>query len=141
MSDREFVDTNILIYAFDRTAGGKQAIAAALVERLALERSGCLSLQVLQEFFVAATRKLAMPAADAARQVAHLGKWTLHRPGLDDVIAAIEIHRRKRVSFWDSLLLRSAMQLECSVLWSEDLNDGQRWNGLVLRNPFTGVER
>ena len=136
MNGREFVDTNVLIYAFDRTAGGKRDIASALVERLSSERSGCLSLQVLQEFYVTATQKLGMPSSEAAAHVEQLGHWTVHRPGLTDILVAIRLHLQKRVSFWDAMILHSAMSLSCSVLWTEDLSHGQRWNRTVLRNPF-----
>ena len=136
MNGREFVDTNVLIYGFDRTAGPKREAAFALLERLWTERNGCVSLQVLQEFYVSATRRLTMPAADAALQVERFGKWILHRPDLEDIVRAIELHRKKGVSFWDALILRSADRLGCSVLWSEDLSHDQRWGDLVVRNPF-----
>ena len=70
---REFVDTNILIYAFDSTAGDKRKVAVELISRLWLDRAGCLSLQVLQEFYVAATRKLVLAPEQAALQVSRLG--------------------------------------------------------------------
>ena len=136
MAGREFVDTNILIYAFDLTAGEKRDTAAALLARLWSERGGCISLQVLQEFYVTTTKKLAMPSKDAAAQIERLGKWTIHRPGLDDVLQAIELHRSRKISFWDAMIVRSAMSLDCSILWSEDLSHGQRLSGVTIRNPF-----
>ncbi len=136
MSGREFVDTNVLVYAFDRTAGTKREAAIELVQRLWFEHTGCVSLQVLEEFYVTTTRKLSMPPADAQAQVKRLGKWRVHRPALEDVLASIEAHRRKRISFWDALILRSAAQLGCSVLWSEDLKDGVKYAGVIVRNPF-----
>ena len=136
MNGREFVDTNILIYAFDRSAGPKREAAAAVVERLWSERAGCVSLQVLQESYVTATRKLSMPAADAASQVERLGKWVVHRAAFEDVLSAIQLHRRKQVAFWDAMILTSAVKLGCSVLWTEDLSHGQRWGALVVQSPF-----
>ena len=136
MSGREFVDTNILIYAFDRTAAKKREAAAALVERLWLERTGCVSLQVLQEFYVTATRKLNMASKDALAQVERFGKWTVHRPAVDDVLQAIRLHAGKKISFWDAMILRSATSLGCSVIWSEDLSARQRWNGVTVQNPL-----
>ncbi len=136
MNGREFVDTNVIIYALDRTAGPKRDVAFRLLERLWSERSGCVSLQVLQEFYVTATNRLAMSSTEAVRQVERLGKWTVHRPRLEDVISAIELHRRKRVSFWDALIVRSAIQLGCSILWTEYLSDGQEWESVTVRNPF-----
>jgi predicted nucleic acid-binding protein len=136
MSGKEFVDTNVLVYAFDRTAGDKREKAATLLTRLWSERAGCLSLQVIQEFFVTTTKKLNMPTSEALAQVERFGKWTIHCPAVNDILIAVQLHRAKRISFWDALILRSAMAAECSVLWTEDLTDGQRWDGLVVRNPF-----
>lgn len=136
MSGREFVDTNVLVYAFDRTAGAKREAAVELLQRLWRERTGCVSLPVLQELYVATTRKLSLPSGDAQAQVERFGKWRVHRPALEDVLASIESHRRKRISFWDALILRSAAQLGCSVLWSEDFQDGVAWGAVVVRNPF-----
>ena len=136
MSGKEFVDTNILIYAFDLTAGQRRDMAAALIERLWIERTGCVSVQVLQEFYVTATKKLSMPPADAVAQVERFGKWMIHRPALNDVLSAIQLPREKKISFWDAMILHSAMSLDCTVVWSEDLSAGQRWHGLMVQNPF-----
>ena len=136
MSGKEFVDTNILIYAFDLTAGHKRDKAIALIERLWIERTGCTSVQVLQEFYVTATKKLSMPPADAFAQVERLGRWMIHRPALNDVLSAIQLHREKKISFWDAMILHSEMSLDCALVWSEDLSGGQRWKGLVVQNPF-----
>ena len=132
----EFVDTNILIYAFDTTAGEKRRVAVELISRLWLERTGCLSLQVLQEFYVTATRKLALAPEQAALQVNRLGRWRVHRPSVEDVLGAIELHRVRSISFWNGLIVRSAQAFQCSVLWSEDLSSGQRWGNVEARNPF-----
>ncbi len=134
----EFIDTNILIYAFDRSAGEKHRIAVDLVRRLWSERLGWISLQVMQEFYVSATRKLKLPVDEATLQVRRLGFWRVHRPLVDDILAAIDLHQRHSVSFWDALILRSAQASQCSVLWSEDLSNGQRWGNLEVRNPFAG---
>jgi predicted nucleic acid-binding protein len=132
----EFVDTNILIYAFDATAGDKRRVAVELVTRLWLDRTGCVSLQVLQEFYVAATGKLILAPEQAVLQVSRLGRWRVHRPSVEDVLGAIELHRGHSVSFWDGLILRSALASQCSVLWSEDQSSGQRWGNLEVRDPF-----
>ena len=132
----EFVDTNILIYAFDATAGEKRRVAVELIARLWLDRKGCVSLQVLQEFYVAATRKLIRAPGQAVLQVGRLGRWRVHRPSVEDVLGAIELHRSHSVSFWDGLILRSAQASQCSILWSEDMSSGQRWGNLEVRNPF-----
>ncbi len=136
--DRWFVDTNILLYAHDDSAGEKRDQARALVERLWESRQGCLSVQVLQEFVVNATRKIARPldTATAKEIVADFSRWYLHVPGADDVLAAIGIHQRTGISFWDAMIVRSAAEIGCAVLYSEDLNAGQDYSGVRVENPF-----
>ena len=137
----EFVDTNVLIYAFDRSAGEKHGIAADLVTRLWMERRGCISIQVMQEFYVSATRKLQMPEEQATVQLRRLRLWRVHRPSVDDILAAIELQQRHSVSFWDAMILRSAQASRCSVLWTEDLSNGQRWGEMQVRNPFAKLPK
>lgn len=136
--NRRFVDTNILLYAHDDSAGDKRDQARALVEQLWESREGCLSVQVLQEFFVNVTRKIAKPLdAGAAKEiVADFSRWYLHVPGADDVLAAIGIHQRTGISFWDAMIVRSAAEIGCAVLYSEDLNAGQEYSGVLVENPF-----
>jgi predicted nucleic acid-binding protein len=136
--DRRFVDTNILLYALDDSAGGKRGQARALVEQLWESREGCLSVQVLQEFFVNVTRKIAKPLdVETAKEiVADLSRWYLHVPAADDVLAAIGIHQRTGISFWDAMIVRSAAEIGCAVLYSEDLNAGQDYSGIRVENPF-----
>ena len=135
---REFVDTNVLVYAYDTSAGAKADLARVLVAGLWRSGQGCISLQVLQELFVTITRKVPkpMPAARAATLIEDLSQWTLHEPVRADVLAAIELHRLKRVSLWDALILQSARQLRCATIWSEDLNAGQAFGSIRVRNPF-----
>ena len=134
----EFVDSNVLVYLHDRSAGEKQALAKDLVDRLWRDRRGCLSIQVLQEFYVNVTRKVPkpIPTERARTIVSALGEWRTHRPAVADVVAAIEIQQRHRVSFWDGMILRSAGALGCGVVWSEDLNAGQDYDGVRVMNPF-----
>jgi len=139
----QFVDSNVLIYAYDVTAGVKHEQAKALVAGLWESRYGCLSSQVLQEFYVTVTRKVARPlAADvAAEVVADLAAWRGHAPIVEDVNQAIAIHRRYAISFWDAMIIRSAAQLGCAMLWSEDLNGGQVYEGVRVINPFAEPEK
>ena len=136
--NRKFVDTNILVYAHDVTAGDKHSSARALVEELWGTRQGCLSVQVLQEFFVTTTWTLPKPleAPAAAQIVDDLAHWHVHSPAVADVRAAIDIHQRTGASFWDAMILRSAQELGCQILYSEDLNAGQGCDGVEVRNPF-----
>jgi predicted nucleic acid-binding protein len=136
--NRRFVDTNVLVYAHDESAGGKRDQARALVEQLWASRDGCLSVQVLQEFFVTVTRKIAKPLnAEAAKEiVADYSRWYLHVPAADDVLAAIGIHQHAGISFWDAMIVRSAAEIGCDVLYSEDLNAGQEYSAVRVENPF-----
>ena len=136
--NRQFVDANVLVYAHDVTAGAKHTRARALVEELWDTRQGCLSVQVLQEFFVTTTRKIPRPleARAAAQIIADLAHWHVHAPAAGDVLGAIDIYQRTGASFWDAMILRSAKELGCQVLHSEDLNAGQDYEGVEVRNPF-----
>jgi predicted nucleic acid-binding protein len=139
----QFVDSNILIYAYDVTAGVKHDQAKALIARLWESRHGCLSIQVLQEFYVTATRKVTRPLTGdvAAEVVADLAAWRVHTPIVEDVNQAIAIQRRYAISFWDAMIIRSAAQLGCATLWSEDLNSGQVYEGVRVANPFVEAEK
>jgi predicted nucleic acid-binding protein len=132
----EFVDTNVLIYAHDGGAGAKHRRAVDLLERFFEERSGALSIQVLCEFYAAATRKLSMLSEEAEAVIADLGGWTLHRPAHSDLLKAARLQRRYRIGWWDALIIQSAADLGCSILWTEDLRDGQQYGGVTVRDPF-----
>jgi predicted nucleic acid-binding protein len=135
---RSFVDTNVLVYAYDETAGAKRDTARTLLERLWETRRGCVSVQVLQELFVTLTRKVPAPlaTATATRVVEDVAEWKIHAPDARDVLAAIRFHGRHRISFWDAMIVQSATQLGCDVLYSEDLNAGQRYDGVLVVDPF-----
>lgn len=133
-----FVDTNILIYAHDISAGRKHSRAKELMRDLWQSGEGCLSVQVLQEFYVNVTREVAkpLPAEAAAQIIADLSVWEIHCPRVEDVRDAIHLQKRYQVSFWDAMILTSALQLGCQVLWSEDLSPGQVYDQVEVRNPF-----
>jgi predicted nucleic acid-binding protein len=134
----EFVDTNVLLYAYDTAAGQRHDDAAHLVDRLWSERRGAISVQVLQEFFVNSTRKVAAPLTPEAAvdRLRSLSRWRVHSPLADDVVAAASLSNRHQLSFWDAMIVRSAAELHCETIWSEDLNDGQVIEGVRVRNPF-----
>jgi predicted nucleic acid-binding protein len=134
----EFCDTNVLVYAYSSAAGARWRLASALVDRLWEARSGCLSVQVLQEFYVAATRKGDPPLdpAVARRILGTLSHWRVVEPTARDVLDAADNAARWQVSFWDAMLLTTANKAEASILWTEDLNDGQTYGGVTVRNPF-----
>ena len=135
---REFVDANVLVYAFDSSAGRKQQAAQALLERLWESNTGCVSVQVLQEFFVTVTKKVAkpLPAEEAKARINELKAWRVFAPSVDDVLAAIEVHTEAKIGFWDALIVLAAAESGCDVLWTEDLSDGQQLRGVRIRNPF-----
>jgi predicted nucleic acid-binding protein len=134
----EFVDTNVLLYAYDTAAGQRHDRAADLIGRLWSERSGAISVQVLQEFYVNSTRKVAAPLTPEAAvdRLRSMSRWRVHSPLADDVVAAASLSHRHQLSFWDAMIVRSAAELHCEILWSEDLNDGQVIEGVRVRNPF-----
>lgn len=135
----EFVDTNVFLYAYDPAAGDRHRAASALVDRLWRERRGAISVQVLQECYVNATRKVAEPIKPnvAVDRLRNLARWRVHSPLADDVIAAANLSSRYQISFWDAMIVRSAAELRCDTLWTEDLSDGQVIEGITVANPFT----
>jgi predicted nucleic acid-binding protein len=132
----EFIDTNILIYAEDRGMGTKHQIAVDLVARLARQDIGALSTQVLAEYYNAATKKLRMSSEEAEETIRDLSCWKIHRPSHADIVNAIALQRRYRLSWWDAMILNSAIESGAGILWSEDLSNGQEFGSLVIRNPF-----
>lgn len=133
---RVFLDTNVLVYASDRDEPEKRRRARALLRETAADGSGVISTQVVQEFFVAATRKLSIDAQRAKAIVATLHPLELLEVGLEDINRAIDGVVLWQVSFWDALILSMAGRANCSVVYTEDLNAGQRYGGVEVRNPF-----
>jgi len=135
----EFVDTNVLLYAYDTAAGERHRAASELVDRLWRDRCGAISVQVLQEFYVNATRKVAatIDPGVAVERLKSLARWRVHSPLPDDVIAAASLSSRHQLSFWDAMIVRSAAELHCDTVWTEDLRDGLVIEGITLANPFT----
>ncbi len=135
---RFFLDTNVVIYQFDRTAPQKAARAEALVAEAAAGR-GVISYQVVQEFCNAVTRDIRRPF-----EVVDLETYldTVLRAlvevefSLELVKAGLHLASRHRVAFYDALIVASAQQARCGVLYSEDLQHGQRFGGVVIENPF-----
>ena len=134
----QFIDTNVLIYAHDRSAGRKHILARDLIRTLWQSGEGCLSVQVIQEFYVNITRKVTQPLAPdtAARLIANLAAWQIHRPSVEDVLDAIRVQNQYQTSFWDAMILVSAIQLGCQKIWSEDLNTGQIYDTVTVLSPF-----
>jgi predicted nucleic acid-binding protein len=139
MSGKAFLDTNLFVYAYDRRDAVKQSIALNLIRDLTESDEGVISYQVAQEFFNVALRqsKIAMPIADAQILLQDVFRPLLKVPSTVALVSnALEIERRYLLSWYDSLIVAAAQQAGCSVLYSEDLQHGQRFGNLVVRHPF-----
>lgn len=140
MSGKTFIDTNILIYAHDIDARAKNEIAKTILRELWSERIGALSLQVLQEFYINVTRKIASPLSkDSARSVVtSYAMWCTETTPIE-ISTAFRIEDESRIGFWDALIVASAVKSGAARILSEDLNAGQRIAGILIENPFAGV--
>jgi predicted nucleic acid-binding protein len=138
MSDRYFVDTNILMYAHDTAAGEKHLRARALVEELWETRSGVVSTQVLQELAVNLRRKARNPLdAKATRDVvSDYLTWQVVVNGGDSILEALDLEERYQISFWDALIVQAAHASGAAVLYSEDLSDRQTYGVVRVVNPL-----
>lgn len=139
MSDRIFVDTNILVYAHDADAGKKHAAAAKAVADLWESRDGIISTQVLQELYVALTRKVASPVPRnlARRLIKNYLTWELVVNDGAILLHASEIEENHRLSFWDALIVAAAYAKNSTVILTEDMNHGQIVEGIRIHNPLT----
>jgi len=136
--DKFFLDTNILAYTFDHTDEQKLTIADDLVKR-AFAGTGCISLQVVQEFLNIALRKFNPPMSrKQAEQYLDmvLNPLCTYYPNMETYRRALMIQERWQYSWYDSLIITAAIDSECSVLYSEDLQHGQIIETLTITNPF-----
>jgi predicted nucleic acid-binding protein len=138
MSDKYFVDTNILVYAHDLKQGAKYQRARALVQKLWESENGVLSTQVLQELCISLRRKVARPlSADGTRKVVEdYSTWEIVVNTADSVLQALDIEGRYNISFWDALIVQAAASCGAEVLYSEDLADGQSYGDVRVINPL-----
>ncbi len=138
MSDRYFVDTNILMYAHDASAGAKHERAKALVEKLWRDRTGVVSTQVLQELSVNLHRKAGRPLDGKATRelVADYLTWQVVVNGGESILEALDLEARFQISFWDALIVQAAHASGAEVLYSEDLSDGQAYGTVRVINPL-----
>ena len=138
MTDRTFVDTNILVYAHDQDAGDKHKIAADRVSSLWESRSGVLSTQVLQEFYVTLTRKIPDPLdrPTVRRLIKNYLNWDVAVNDPLIVLQASEIEEANKISFWDALIVSAAFSKNVATILTEDLNHGQILEGIAIVNPF-----
>jgi predicted nucleic acid-binding protein len=138
MSDVVFVDTNILVYAYDADAGVKRDRAIEKLRQLWETDTGRVSVQVLQEFYVNVTRKLTTTVArSTAREVVSAyGAWVREPTTADTILRATDLVELAKLSFWDALIVAAAEQVGAAQLLSEDLNDGQEIAGIKVINPL-----
>ena len=138
MKGKIFVDTNIIIYAHDLDSGPKHDIAKTIIEDLWEEKSGILSTQVLQEFYVNITRKIPTPLlpAQARGVIENYLVWRVELNGPETILLASEIEERYNLSFWDSMIVAAARNAEAEKILTEDLNPGQIVEGILIENPF-----
>lgn len=139
MSDRTFIDTNVLIYAHDVDAKSKHEVAKSVLAELWRQRTGTLSTQVLQEFYVNVTRKIAVPLSKpVARMVVNTyAIWCVETTPAE-ISSAFRIEDESRIGFWDALIVASAAKCGASRILSEDLNADQMIAGIRIENPFGG---
>jgi len=139
MNVRSFFDTNVLIYTDDKAAPVKQRRALELVAEHRRAGTGVISLQVLQEYFVTATRKLQVEPGIARRKVELLAEFDVALPEVSDVLAAIDLHRLHGINFWDAMVVRSAKQAGCSILFTEDMQNARQIDGVRIVDPFVAA--
>jgi predicted nucleic acid-binding protein len=134
-----FFDTNILVYADDESSGVKLASARELVKKHMDDGTAVVSLQVLQEYYAVATRKLGLPAERAQQRVRVFAEGQVVCFAAEDILAAIELHRLTQISFWDALIVHAARSAGAAVLYSEDLQHDGSLGGVRIVNPFASA--
>jgi len=138
MSDRYFVDTNILIYAHDPAMGLKHRRASKLIQDLWHSGQGVLSTQVLQEFCFNVRRRVArpLPIATVLQLVRNYSTWEVVTNTSESILNALEIEARYKISFWDALIIEAAGTAGAAILYSEDLAARQRYGSVQVVNPL-----
>lgn len=138
MSDKIFLDSNIIIYAYDKSDPERQKKAQQILKDVFQNENGILSPQVLSEFFVVVTRKIKNPLSsiDAKTIISSLSFLQVEEIDLTSVKRAIETHIQFKISYWDSLIISTAERAVYNIILSEDLNHGQIINGVEINNPF-----
>jgi len=140
--ERTFVDSNVLLYAHDASETERQPVARALLEGLWANRSGVVSTQVLQEFYVVATRKFKPPMrrSEAREVVALYATWPVVQIDVGLILDATALEERSQLSFWDALIVEAARRAGATRLASEDLQSGRQIVGVKIDNPFDPVQ-
>ena len=135
-SDKTFLDTNIFVYAFDRSAPKKRQLARELISESIRLRSGVISTQVLQELYVVGTRKLGIlpEILKTAMESLKPLQMVIMTPQL--IFRSIDTQIRWQISFWDAMILQAANHAQCTLLYTEDLTHGHQYGSVKAINPF-----
>jgi len=140
MPGKCFLDTNVFIYAIDSSTDlkKKSATARQLIEEYIRNEEGVISIQVLQEFYQVSTRKIQVPLSsrDALEYLQYISVLDTVHPDFEMIVAGIHIHEKKMISFWDALIVQSALSAGCTRLFTEDLQHGLKIDRLIVENPF-----
>jgi predicted nucleic acid-binding protein len=139
LAERVFIDTNVIVYADDLDAGARRERAREVLQQVLIDGNGVVSTQVLQEFFVAATRKLGVAAEIARRKVELLARLDVVTIEPSLILDAIDLHRLHPISSWDALIVQSAVASGCRRLLTEDLQSGRNIGGVQIENPFVSA--
>lgn len=142
MTDKCFVDTNILVYAYNADEAEKHAQASALIKDLWDQNTGVLSLQVLQEFYVTVTQKISQPISSSEARVIiedHLAVWEIIEPTASTLMVALEAQTNYQLHFWDAMIFAAAKEARAKVIYTEDLQHGRKIEGVQFINPFRGT--
>jgi predicted nucleic acid-binding protein len=136
MTEKSFVDSNVLIYAYDNAAPGKRDVARALVHELLRDGRGVISTQVLQEFYAVTTGKRILAPLDAKVALQGFREFESVQVSPDLIEEAVDCSLLNRISFWDALIITAAVAANCSTALTEDLQHGQTILGVRIVNPF-----
>lgn len=133
---RVFLDSNIIVYANDRREKRRQKMAVNLVGSCMREGTGVISIQVLQEYANVALGKLKQSSDIVLRQLHLLEAFEIVEPKPQTVRRSVEIRAAYGISFWDSAIIAAAEYARCDAILTEDLNPGQYYAGIIVKNPF-----
>ncbi|MGR3318629.1 MAG: PIN domain-containing protein [Candidatus Anammoxibacter sp.] len=140
MKDKVFLDTNILIYAIDSSDNerAKRDAAKNLIKKIIEKENGAISIQVAQEFFQISTRKIKTPISvdDAIEYLKYISIMEVVSLGFEIVVMAARLQQKHHFSFWDAMIIQSALSIGCRKVFTEDLQDGFIIDGLEIINPF-----
>lgn len=138
MKDKYFIDTNILVYANDRSEKAKQERAKQILVDGIVRENIAVSTQVLSEFYVTVTQKIKvkLPEDTARKEIVLLKAIDIVEIDFNLIMQAIDISRKNNLSYWDSLIVAAAQKAKCNILYSEDLNPDQKVDSLTIKNPF-----